>query len=630
MPVFQYPELKFPFTKSNGGEQSPASLIAALVLVALVPAVGVLWFMSVAMRNERLAVQERLTAVYANHLGSLRSRVTAWATERQAVLAEKAQGAPPEIFAAVVRAGLADGVVVYDAAGKALYPASATSAERPAGEDADAARALQAQAAGLLQAGQKEPALAKLEELVGDAHLRQAVGAQGALIVPNAQLLMLKTMGWSRGATVAGAPRLQQVLDDLVARLNDYAEGVFHSSQRRFLMAEVAALAPGAAVFRTFAAEELSADYLDREPPPTDDAKVQRTPLPGVWRLPSVDGTVVALWREERLRTELEQLLGPLVLPGARVTVLAPGSALAASALARDAGEFFPGWRLALGFRDGDPLAEASARQARFYLGTGVGVVVVIAVVALLVARFVAAQVRLARLKNELVSTVSHELKTPLASMRALVDTLAARRYRDDAQLHDYLRLVAKENLRLSHLIENFLAFSRLERGQEQFRFAGVPPTTVVRAALEALGDKLAAPACAFTTRLAPALPAVRADADALTTVLVNLLDNAGKYTNHDKRIELRVFTAAGGSVVVFEVADNGIGLAREEQRRIFERFYQVDQSLTRQRGGCGLGLSIVDRIVRAHGGSVEVESEPGQGSVFRVRIPAVANQTTN
>ena len=129
---------------------------------------------------------------------------------------------------------------------------------------------------------------------------------------------------------------------------------------------------------------------------------------------------------------------------------------------------------------------------------------------------------------------------------------------------------------------------------------------------------------CRLEVSIAPGLPAVRADEDALVTVLLNLLDNAYKYTpqekNNAKHIAVKVFERAGS--VVFAVEDNGIGIAPREQKRIFRRFYQVDHRLAREAGGCGLGLSIVESIVKAHGGSVEVTSESGRGSTFFVVLP--------
>ena len=159
-----------------------------------------------------------------------------------------------------------------------------------------------------------------------------------------------------------------------------------------------------------------------------------------------------------------------------------------------------------------------------------------------------------------------------------------------------------------------------MERGRQRFQFEALAPVDVVRAAVEALQEKLHAPGCRLEIAVPPELPRVRGDFEALATVLINLLDNACKYTNGEKRIAVRAM--AEGGAVRFEVEDNGIGLAPAETRKIFERFYQVDQSLTRQRGGCGLGLSIVKFIVEAHRGTVEVKGEPGKGSTFRVRIP--------
>jgi signal transduction histidine kinase len=646
--------LKRPFKEFSTGNHSTATMFAALVLVALVPAVCVLWFMTLAMRNERLAVQGRLTDVYLTHVVSLQHQLTAFWKGWQDALESAGKGSPAEWFAAVVRANLADSVVVYDRSGKVVYPASG-SIETPTEEKGDwaparelefqksdypaaaeaygrvaqasqdthaKARARQAQAGCLLKAGRKEGALARLAELAGDPGLRKAISAQGTLIVPNVQLLILKLAAGAEGGRDDSSALRQQALDDLVKRLNDYTEADLPSSQRRFLMGEVTALAANAAAFPTLAAEELAAEYLEHNPTLPMEPRLQRTPLAKVWRLPSADRTIVALFGEDRLKKELATLIDSLALPDVRVTVLAPGEPFASSTpvAPQEAGEFLPGWRLGLSFKESDSFATLSARQTRFYLWTGFLVVLIIAMVALLVARYVGAQMRLARLKNELVSTVSHELKTPLASMRALVDTLAAGRYRDEQQLQEYLQLIAKENLRLCQLIENFLSFSRMERGRQRFQFEKVSPGAVVRAAVAVLKERLESPHCRFAVDVGPDLPPIWGDAEALATVLINLLDNACKYTNGEQRIAARAY--ADARHVWFEVEDNGIGLAPAEARRIFDRFYQVDQSLTRQQGGCGLGLSIVKFIVEAHHGSVEARSEPGKGSTFRVSIP--------
>jgi two-component system phosphate regulon sensor histidine kinase PhoR len=133
--------------------------------------------------------------------------------------------------------------------------------------------------------------------------------------------------------------------------------------------------------------------------------------------------------------------------------------------------------------------------------------------------------------------------------------------------------------------------------------------------------ERLQPPTCRLDVDIAPDLPPLHADRDALVTALLNLLDNACKYTPADRRISVRVYPEDGR--VVFAVKDNGIGIAARDRKRIFRRFYQVDGSLAREAGGCGLGLSIVDSIIRAHGGSVSVESEPGAGSTFRLALPA-------
>jgi signal transduction histidine kinase len=229
-------------------------------------------------------------------------------------------------------------------------------------------------------------------------------------------------------------------------------------------------------------------------------------------------------------------------------------------------------------------------------------------------------QIRLNKMKNDFIATVSHELKTPLASMRVLVDTLLEGNIKDESQTEEYLRLTSKENQRLSRMIDNFLTFSRMERNKKAFTIVDCPPAAIAQDAIEAVKTKYAANNCQLKIDIADNLPEIQADHDAMVTVLVNLLDNACKYTGDNKQIAIKVFVDAG--CVCFAVSDNGIGLARRHIRRIFDSFYQVDNTLARKAEGCGLGLSIVKFIVDAHKGKIAVESKPDRGSTFTVKIP--------
>lgn len=228
-------------------------------------------------------------------------------------------------------------------------------------------------------------------------------------------------------------------------------------------------------------------------------------------------------------------------------------------------------------------------------------------------------QLRMQELKNSTLATVTHEFKTPVASMRMLLDTLIEGRYRGEDQMRDYLGLLAKENLRLGRLIENFLALSRMEHGVHVFHRESVDPNKVAQTALDAMRLKTGGESL-IEFRPEQNLPRILADSDALDIVLMNLLDNAWKYTGEEKKISLS--TQLTDNSVEFAVEDNGQGIEKSEHQKIFRRFYQVDQKLTRNAEGAGLGLSIVKHIVEAHGGRVSVESGLGRGSRFLVTIP--------
>ncbi|MDA1277453.1 MAG: hypothetical protein O2960_25920, partial [Verrucomicrobia bacterium] len=510
--------MQWRFKHSHGGDHSPVSTFAVLLLVALVAAGCVLWFMTVAMRNERLAVQQRLSDVYLNHLATVERELTTFWRERQMAVQSFTGNSASEIFAATIRSNLADSVILYDPSGTVAYPSAPNAkpgapAEEPKGWEAARelefqktnyvaaaeayrrlaksnadihlkARGMQAQGSCLLKAGLEKPALEVLAALTNDSELRNAISPQGSLLVPNAQLLVLKVIHDSSD------PQFQQTLADLTRRLNDYSESEFSAGQRRFLMEEVNSLkslpveaqdsgrlnSGTAPRFPTLVAEALAAEYLELQPVFPAEFKLLRGIGIKVWRLATADRLKVVLFREDRVREEMNAFLAPLSLPEIRVALFAPGDVLPSNQPlpAQEAGELFPGWRLALQFQGVDPFLAASERQTRFHLWTGSLVVLIIAALAFLAARFVGAQMRLARVKNELVSTVSHELKTPLASMGVLVDTLLAGRYHGSEQLQKYLRLLAKENRRLSHLIENFLSFSRMERNKQPFRMENV------------------------------------------------------------------------------------------------------------------------------------------------------------
>ncbi|MEA3224397.1 MAG: ATP-binding protein [Planctomycetota bacterium] len=285
-------------------------------------------------------------------------------------------------------------------------------------------------------------------------------------------------------------------------------------------------------------------------------------------------------------------------------------------------GKCFADWQVELYFEDDDILEGAARKQITLYVWAGVLVIVLILAAGGFAGQAVTRQIKLNRLKNDFIATVSHELRTPLASMRVLADTLLEGNYKDQQQATEYLRLICKENKRLSGLIDNFLTFSRMERNKQAFQMVRTSSAAIASSAADAVTTEFSEGRCEFQVQITENLPDVLADQNAIVTVLVNLLDNAYKYSADDKKIALKVL--AEDDSVCFRVCDNGVGMSRRAAKKIFERFYQVDRSLSRRTEGCGLGLSIAKFIVDAHKGSISVDSKPGEGSTFTVELPVV------
>jgi two-component system phosphate regulon sensor histidine kinase PhoR len=405
-------------------------------------------------------------------------------------------------------------------------------------------------------------------------------------------------------------------IDRLSSRLNDYTSALA-GADRLSLMTRLRRLAPNV-VMPSEAALRLSMELIEAERPVASRGALRETAVRDLWALTSEDGHAIALYRTGRLEAMMHDFLHQVTPAGIVFIAYPPDVMGGAEAIA--AGPWMPGWQLSFQPLDMTPFDAAARRQIILYVSVAVGGFAVMAIVGTVAGRSLRRQMKLARLKTDLVAAVSHELRTPLASMAVLVDGLLADDTLDAVKTRDYLSMLAGENERLSRLIENFLAFARLERDRYQFVFTEVDPASVVTTALEAVRARVPA-VPAVTVDVAPSLPTLLADEDALVTALVNLLDNALKYTPAQKHIVVRAYRD-GESSVAFVVQDNGIGIPVREQRRIFRRFYRVDQRLAQEIAGVGLGLSIVDLIARGHRGSVSVRSTPGEGSTFVLRLP--------
>ncbi|MCB1037488.1 MAG: HAMP domain-containing histidine kinase [Acidobacteria bacterium] len=244
----------------------------------------------------------------------------------------------------------------------------------------------------------------------------------------------------------------------------------------------------------------------------------------------------------------------------------------------------------------------------------------ILAGVALLL-RTMAREMKLIEMKNDFVSNVSHELRTPLASIRVFGELLRLGRVDSKEKIRQYGEYIETESRRLTQLINNILDFSRIESGHRRYHFEPTDLMQVLAAALKTFEVRLEKEGFEVEVHEPEEpLPEVSADPGALGQAVCNLLDNAIKYSNGGRQIEVSLGTEKGQAVVA--VKDYGVGISREEQKHIFDRFHRVGSSLVHDVKGSGLGLSIVQHVVEAHGGRVRVESSPGQGSTFSILLP--------
>jgi signal transduction histidine kinase len=279
----------------------------------------------------------------------------------------------------------------------------------------------------------------------------------------------------------------------------------------------------------------------------------------------------------------------------------------------------FPPWKIEL-FQASAKGLEILDLRRNFYFWTILTLIVVLAFGAFLIARTIAHEMEVLKIKSDFVSSVSHEFKTPLTSIKALMERLVDGKVRDPGKMDQYFSIIAQDTDKLTRLVNNLLDFSKIEEGKKEYVFSD---TDVVRIATEQVErfKKERAPASPdMRLFITGKIPTLRADTDALSRALANLLSNAVKFTPPGKAI--RVGLTSDGGNVVLEVEDEGIGIHPDELGRVFEKFFQGRNALSQTVTGTGLGLTLVKHIVEAHGGRILVESRLGLGSRFSMVFP--------
>jgi len=268
----------------------------------------------------------------------------------------------------------------------------------------------------------------------------------------------------------------------------------------------------------------------------------------------------------------------------------------------------------------------AVLRQTLAFLGPTVLSLGTLLVAMWALGKVVKREVALAEMKANFVADVSHELKTPLALIRMFGETLQSGRVLSEEKRQEYYSIIARESTRLTDLIENILDFARIEAGRKDYVLEPTDVGGVVRETYEAYSEHLEHNGFEHHISIEPSLPEVNADRGAITQAVINLINNAIKYSREERYLAIDVTsdTRRDRRGVLISVHDRGIGIRPEDRARLFEGFFRSADGRVRERGGTGLGLALVKHIVDGHGGSLDVESRLVRGSTFRIFLPAV------
>lgn len=284
--------------------------------------------------------------------------------------------------------------------------------------------------------------------------------------------------------------------------------------------------------------------------------------------------------------------------------------------------ENLPQWKLLLS--ENKPGFIATLLNA----GSGIYLVIFILIALLMVLGFIFTlytlneELRLNKMKSEFISNVSHELKSPLTSIRMMTEMLHHRRVQTEERKSTYYSVMMAESERLSHLIDNILDFSRMEDDRKKYNFIDLDMDDFLLKFVESIRDRIQEAKFNIHYSCPDRVPVIKADKQALLQVFYNLIDNALKFSGTSTQIDISLFLRADELHIC--VKDYGIGISSKDQEKIFDRFYRGDEPQRLGIKGSGIGLTIVKKIMESHNGSLTLESNPGKGSTFCVHLPII------
>jgi two-component system phosphate regulon sensor histidine kinase PhoR len=278
---------------------------------------------------------------------------------------------------------------------------------------------------------------------------------------------------------------------------------------------------------------------------------------------------------------------------------------------------WFPDQEIEINLISKDLIKDLINRRGLIYGIASVLLLVAMYLGVVLILRDISREKRLARLRSDFISNVTHELKTPLTSIRMYAESLMMGRLKSDSEQKEYLSVVVNEADRLKRMINNILEFSRMEKGKPEYHLVNSNLATILNTARQEMNHWFEKEQFEVVTELDETIYA-ELDPEKMKQAIGNLLSNAIKYSTDIKKVFIRLFRKPDH--ICIEVEDRGIGIPEDKLARIFEQFYRIEQK--EGISGTGLGLTVVKEIIEAHNGTISVTSEIGKGSRFTIRLP--------